>query len=44
MPAAIMLCVSLPRRTLIEQIVMSPTLPRDMSAELAVAAELGRPG
>lgn len=41
--AAIMLCVSLPARTLIEQIVMTPTLPRDLTAELAVAAELGRP-
>lgn len=41
--AAIMLCASLPARTLIEQIVMTPTLPRDMSAELAVAAKMGRP-
>ena len=41
--AAIMLCVSLPARTLIEQIVMTPTLPRDTSAEMAIAAEMGRP-
>jgi NADP-dependent 3-hydroxy acid dehydrogenase YdfG len=41
--AAIMLCVSLPPRTLIEQIIMTPTRPRDMSAELAAAAEVGRP-
>ncbi|MFT5173215.1 MAG: NADP-dependent 3-hydroxy acid dehydrogenase YdfG [Gammaproteobacteria bacterium] len=41
--AAIMLCVTLPARTLVEQIVMTPTRPRDLTAELAIAAEFGRP-
>jgi hypothetical protein len=41
--AAIVLCATLPSRTLVEQIVMSPTKPRDRSAELVIAAELGRP-
>lgn len=40
--AAITLCASLPGRTLVEQIVMSPTRPRDLSAELEVAARMGR--
>ena len=35
---AILLCARLPPRTLVEQIVMLPTQPRDQSAELAVAA------
>ena len=37
--AAILLCATMPTRTLIEQIVMMPTRPRDTSAELAFAAE-----
>ena len=41
--AAIMLCVTMPSRTLVEEIVMTPTRPRDYSAELAIAAEFGRP-
>ena len=41
--AAIVLCASLPGRTLVEQIVMSPTRPRDLGAELDVASRLGRP-
>jgi len=41
--AAIVLCATLPGRTLIEQIVMSPTRPRDISAELAAAAVAGAP-
>ena len=41
--AAIVLCASLPGRTLVEQIVMSPTRVRDLSAELDVAARMGRP-
>lgn len=41
---AILLCVTLPQRTVIEEMVMSPTLARDMSADLAAAARLGEPG
>ena len=41
--AAIMLCVNMPSRTLVEQLVMTPTRPRDMSEERAIAAEMGRP-
>ncbi len=37
--AVILLCVSMPARTLVEQVVMMPTRPRDVSAELAYAAE-----
>jgi NADP-dependent 3-hydroxy acid dehydrogenase YdfG len=40
---AILLCVTLPPRTVIEEIVMSPTLQRDMSADLAVAGRAGGP-
>ena len=40
---AIVLCASLPGRTLVEQIVMSPTRPRDLAAELDAASRLGRP-
>ena len=35
--AAMLLCATMPQRTVIDEIVMSPTIPRDMSAELAVA-------
>jgi NADP-dependent 3-hydroxy acid dehydrogenase YdfG len=35
---AILLCARLPARTLVEQIVMLPTQPRDQGAELAAAA------
>ena len=41
--AAILLCVTLPPRTVVEEIVLSPTVPRDMSADLAVARDLGGP-
>lgn len=37
--AAILLCASMPGRTLVEQIVMSPTRTRDLADELAAAAE-----
>jgi NADP-dependent 3-hydroxy acid dehydrogenase YdfG len=37
--ATILLCASMPQRTLIEQIVMTPTLLRDRSAELAAGAD-----
>ena len=40
---AIVLCASMPGRTLVEQIVMTPTASRDRSAELAVAAVKGAP-
>jgi NADP-dependent 3-hydroxy acid dehydrogenase YdfG len=40
---AILLCVTLPPRTVIEEIVMSPTIQRDMTADLAVAARAGAP-
>jgi NADP-dependent 3-hydroxy acid dehydrogenase YdfG len=38
---AIMLCVTLPPRTVIEEIVMSPTILRDQSADLRTARDLG---
>jgi NADP-dependent 3-hydroxy acid dehydrogenase YdfG len=38
--AAIVLCARMPGRTLIEQIVMRPTRPRDTSAESAAAAQI----
>lgn len=41
--AAILLCVTLPERTVIEEIVMSPTFDRDRSAEIAAARRLGAP-
>jgi NADP-dependent 3-hydroxy acid dehydrogenase YdfG len=40
---AILLCVTLPPRTVIEEIVMSPTILRDQSQDLAVAARAGSP-
>jgi NAD(P)-dependent dehydrogenase (short-subunit alcohol dehydrogenase family) len=41
---AIMLCVTLPPRTVIEEIVMVPTIQRDVSQDLRVAAAMGGPG
>lgn len=41
---AILLCATLPHRTLVEEIVMMPTHPRDMSEELKVASTKGAPG
>lgn len=38
---AIHFCATMPPRTLIEQIVLTPTRPRDMSAELEVARTKG---
>src|SRR5262245_17639903 len=38
---AILFCVTLPVRTVVEEIVMSPTMPRDHSAEIATARRLG---
>ena len=40
---AIVLCARMPGRTLVEQIVMLPTHPRDTSADLAAAARKTRP-
>jgi len=40
---AIMLAVTLPPRTVIEEIVMSPTILRDQSRDLAVAGRAGGP-
>jgi len=41
--AAILLCATLPGRTVIEEIVMSPTQPRDRSLDMAAAAAAGSP-
>src|SRR5436309_2284333 len=41
---AVLLCVTLPPRTVIEEIVMSPTISRDMSADIAAARGLRLPG
>jgi hypothetical protein len=40
---AILLCVTLPPRTVIEEMVMSPTIPRDQSADIAMARSIGAP-
>jgi NADP-dependent 3-hydroxy acid dehydrogenase YdfG len=40
---AIMLAVMLPPRTVIEEIVMSPTILRDQSHDLTIAAKAGAP-
>ncbi len=40
---AILLCVTLPPRTVIEEIVMSPTIQRDVSADIAAAKQAGAP-
>src|SRR5262245_5092943 len=40
---AILLAVTLPPRTVIEEMVISPTILRDASPDLAVAREFGRP-
>ena len=42
--AAILLCVTLPQRTVIQEVVLSPTMPRDMTKELEAARRLGEPG
>ena len=39
--ACIHLAATLPPRTVIEEIVVAPTVPRDMSAEMAVAKTMG---
>jgi hypothetical protein len=40
---AIMLCVTLPPRTVVEEMIISPTILRDQSRDLAVAAKAGAP-
>ena len=40
---AILLCATMPHRTLIEQVVMTPTYPRNMEAEMKVARMMGAP-
>jgi NADP-dependent 3-hydroxy acid dehydrogenase YdfG len=40
---AIMLCVTLPARTVIEELVMVPTIQRDMSEDIRVASAMGGP-
>ncbi len=42
--SAVLLCVTLPKRTVIEEIVMSPTIPRDQSADIEAARRMGEPG
>jgi NADP-dependent 3-hydroxy acid dehydrogenase YdfG len=42
--AAILLCVTMPSRTVVEEIILSPTTQRDLGADLAVARDLGGPG
>ena len=41
---AVLLCATLPPRTVIEEIVMSPTIQRDMSEDIRVARDVGAPG
>jgi NADP-dependent 3-hydroxy acid dehydrogenase YdfG len=42
--SAVLLCVTLPKRTVIEEIFMSPTIPRDQSADIEAARRMGEPG
>ena len=37
------LAATLPQRTVIEELVVTPTIPRDMTAELKVARTMGKP-
>ncbi|MCI0545931.1 MAG: SDR family oxidoreductase [Candidatus Rokubacteria bacterium] len=41
--AAIVLCCTLPMRTVIQEIVMHPTYPRDLSAEIEANRRIGEP-
>lgn len=41
--ACIHLAATLPVRTVVEEIVVSPTIPRDMSAEMEMASKVGAP-
>jgi NADP-dependent 3-hydroxy acid dehydrogenase YdfG len=40
---AILLCVTLPARTVVEEMVLSPTRTRDQSRDIEVARDLGAP-
>ena len=40
---AILLCVTLPERTVVEEIVLSPTRTRDQTRDIQVARDLGAP-
>jgi NADP-dependent 3-hydroxy acid dehydrogenase YdfG len=42
--AAIVLCATLPERTVVEEMVLSPTILRDQSKDLETARNLGDPG
>lgn len=42
--AAILFCVTLPERTVIEELVMHPTVLRDQSQDFEIARRLGEPG
>ncbi len=39
--SAILLCATMPARTRVEEMILTPTMPRDMSAELEVARTAG---
>ena len=39
--AAILLCVTLPERTVVEEIVLSPTRTRDQTRDIQIARDLG---
>jgi len=41
--AAILMCVTLPARTVVEEIILSPTRTRDQSRDLEVSRNLGAP-
>jgi hypothetical protein len=41
--AAVLLCVTLPERTVIEEIVISPTRTRDQARDIQIARDLGAP-
>lgn len=41
--AAILFCVTLPERTVIEELIVSPTIPRDQTRDLEVARTFGDP-
>ncbi len=40
---AILMCVTLPERTVVEEIILSPTRTRDQSRDVEVARNLGAP-
>ena len=42
--AAILMCATLPERTVVEEMVLSPTILRDQTRDLDIARRLGEPG